>query len=194
VPQHALGHAGGAAGVPEEGVVARPFDARRRFVVAQQLFVDGVAVVVVDLDDVAQPGHLVACFVDPPPERTVVHEDFGVGVVDEEGQLVAQVPEVDVGRHRAQLRQREQALHVLGAVVEVERDVRVAADPERRERGGEARGPVLDVPVREAPVTLHDRRGVGDGVGDQFPDAGKALVHGGDSTFWRRRCAVVAHE
>jgi hypothetical protein len=113
----------------------------------------------------------------------VVDEDLGVGVVDEDGQLVPQVPEVDVGGHRPQLRQREQALHVLGAVVEVQRDVRVATDPEARKPGGETRRPVLDLPIRDATVTLHDRRGVGDGVGHQLPDGGKALVHRPDSMF-----------
>ena len=72
--------------------------------VLQQLLVRGVAVVVVELEDVTDPRHPMACFVDPLPERAVVDEHFGVSVVDEERQLGPEVPEVDIGGHRAQLR------------------------------------------------------------------------------------------
>ena len=88
--------------------------------------------VVVDLDGVAQARHAVARGVDTVAQRAVVHEHLGVGVVDELHELVAEVAEVDVGRHRPQLRQREQQLHVLGAVVQEQRDLGVVAHAVRR--------------------------------------------------------------
>ena len=61
VPEHALGQAGGAAGVPEQEVVARALDPRRGRVGAQQLLVGRVGMVVVELDEVPEARHAVAC-------------------------------------------------------------------------------------------------------------------------------------
>ena len=113
----------------------------------------------------------------------VVHEHLGVGVVDELHELVAEVAEVDVGGHRPQLRQREQQLHVLGAVVQEQRDLGVVAHAVRRQRARQPRGAVLDLAVGDPPLALHDRRRVGDGVGHPLPHRREALVHAATLRF-----------
>ncbi len=177
VPEHALGEAGGAAGVPEQDVVARPLDAWCRCVGRDELLVVRVAAAVVDLDRVSDLRHPVPRGVDAIAERTVVHEHLGVGVVDQLHELVAEIAEVDVGRDRPELRQCEEQLHVLRGVVQEERDLRVLPHPVRGERGRETRRPVLHVAVRDPPLALHDGRRVGSGVGHPLPHGREALVH-----------------
>ena len=183
MPEHALGQTGGAARVPEEEVVARALDAWGRLVRVDERLVLRVAALVVDLDGVAHLRHLVACRLDPVAQRAVVHEHLGVGVVDQLDELVAEVAEVDVGRHGPQFRKREQQLHVLGAVVEEERDLRVRSDAVRAECARQPRRPVLHLAVGDVSLALHDGRRVGDGVGHPLPHRREALVHGGTLCF-----------
>ena len=134
--------------------------------------------VVVDLDEHTELGQPIAHRGDACAERSVEHQRFGVGVLEQRGELAGFVPEVHVRRQRAQLRTGERALHVLGAIEEEQRDVRARPDAVGRELGSQAGGVVLDVAPRHAPLTLDDGGRVGDGVGDRLPDSGEALVHG----------------
>ncbi len=73
-------------------------------------------------------------------ELAVVHDRARVGVVQEVPQLVLAVAVVHVDGDGPELERREHALEVLGAVVEVERDVVAGTDAEAGEVVGEPGG------------------------------------------------------
>ena len=110
------------------------------------------------------------------------HECLGVRVLEQGGELTGLVPEVHVRRQRAQLRAGEQALHVLGAVVEEQRDVCARPDALGREPGRQTRRVVLELAPPHAPVALDDGGRVGDGVGNRLPHGCETLVHGAASS------------
>ena len=103
-------------------------------------------------------------------------EDFGVGVVEQVGELVLEVAVVDVGRNRAHFEDRERRFDVLVAVVEIERDLRVGLDVECLQRAREPCRPVVELAPGDPPVTLDERELVGHRVGDGLPNRGDVPV------------------
>ena len=122
-PHHALGHAGRAAGVEEEQVVAvgrrgrpRPRRATRpRAPPRTRRPVSRTAAVGV-VEAVDRVAHDVG-------ERGVVDDGAGVAVVEHVPHLVGDVPVVHVHGHGAEQERREERLEVLGPVRHVERDL-----------------------------------------------------------------------
>ena len=130
-PHDALGHAGGAAGVEQQEVVARSAPGRVHVVVGAGA--GGVLVrrgplgaragSVVDPQPQGDLGNPIADGLALVGERAVEHDGGGVGVVPEVHQLVGGVAVVGVDDGEARLEGGEDRLEVLRAVVEVLRDL-----------------------------------------------------------------------
>ena len=181
----ALGHARGAAGVEHVDVVLAAGDALHRRVRGERVLprhgaVDGGAVLrqaVVDRHQQPEPGKAGPHARHPVAERRVEHERLGVRVVQEVRELVVQVAVVDVDRHRPRLEPAELRLQVLVGVVEVEADLAVRPQAGRRQRAGEAGGPLVVLPPRPARRAVDDGGDLGLGVGERLPDGGEVHLH-----------------
>jgi hypothetical protein len=84
-----------------------------------------------------------------------VHQRHQVGVVEQVGQLVLDVAEVDVDRHGPQLEGGHHGHHPLGRVLAVDPDVVADPDAVVGEVVGQAVGPLLHLRVAEAVVAHH---------------------------------------
>ena len=89
-----------------------------------------------------------------------------VHVVVEVFELALDVAVVDVHRRSPQLERGEHALHVFGAVLEVQSDMLSRANTQVGEHVRQAVGPLVELPVREASVRCGQGDAVGHGVGD----------------------------
>ena len=103
------------------------------------------------------------------------HDRDGVGVVPEVDELGVGVAVVRVDGDEAGLEGGEDGLEVLGAVVDVERDLVLllrggGVGPRVEDRAGEAVGPPVHLAPRDDPVALALGGRVRDGVGDGLPD------------------------
>ncbi len=180
-PHDTLRHARGAARVQEVEVVARPLDPRSGIVLREELLVRDREVAkgraVVDLDPQLDARGAIADLLDLLAEVTVEQQRLGVGVVEEVGELVLEVPVVHVRGNGAQLERRIDALAVLVAVVEVRGDLRVLSEPGGRQRRRETRGPIVELAPGHAPVALHERDAFGEHVRDRFPHVGEVPGH-----------------
>jgi hypothetical protein len=103
----------------------------------------------------------------------VEHDGHAVGVVPQVDELVVLVAVVGVDRDKAGLERREHRLDVLGAVVEVLRDLVLLGHADVEQRLRHAVGSAVELPPRDPPVALDLARGVGDLPGDDLPDIGK---------------------
>ena len=155
-PHHALGHAGGAAGVEDVEVVgraglevARRRRRRERVLVLDrgELVGDGAAAVVED-DEVLELREAGEHARDERSELGLVHERDEVGVVEQVAQLVGDVAVVDVDRHRAGLEAAEHRLDPLGAVDRVDADVLTRLDADVDEVVGETGRPLVELARR----------------------------------------------
>ena len=105
------------------------------------------------------------------------HEDLGVGVVEQVEQLVVGVAVVHVDRDAAHLERRVLRDHVLDAVVEVERDLRVGLQAEVDERLRETSRLLVVLAPRHPLVAVDQRRPIADLVGDRLPHVGEVDLH-----------------
>ena len=134
-----------------------------------------------DLDQQLELGQAVDDVGDTVAERGVEHERLGVGVVEQVPELLVEVAVVDVDRDAAQLERGVLGLDVLVAVVQVEPDLRVRAEPGGRQRAGDACGPIVELRPGPGGVAVGDGGRVGDLVGDRFPDGCEVHLHRADS-------------
>jgi hypothetical protein len=124
-------------------------------------------------------------------EAGVIDDRARVGVREQIDQLLVDVAIVDVERRHPGLEGAEHALEILGAVVEVEREVvltrfprrqgvtlAVTAEPRGSEHVGQAAGALLQLPPRETAIRRHDRLAVGDRLGERFVDVSERKLHG----------------
>ena len=81
-------------------------------------------------------------------ERAVEHDGDRVGVVPQVDELVVGVAVVGVDRDEAGLEGGEHRLEVLGAVVEVLRDLVLLGRPGVEQRAGDAVGPAVELAPR----------------------------------------------
>ena len=84
----------------------------------------------------------------------VEHDGLGVGVVEQVDDLVGAVAVVRVDRRQAGLEGGDVGLEVLGAVVEVGRDLGLVAEAGVEEVGGQGVGPAVELAPRDHPVAL----------------------------------------
>jgi hypothetical protein len=196
-PHDALRHPGRTAGVQEDQVVARPSPRARHVVVGavergvlvghRPLGARAAAVVdpepAPDLGD-ARPNALAV-----PGERAVEHDGGGVGVVPQVDEFVVGVAVVGVDRGVSGLEGGERRLHVLGAVVEVERDLVLLGDAVDVEQcGGDAVCAAVEIGPRVRAVTLLLSQRVGKSFADRLPQVGEVPAVGcGHSRVHRRR-------
>ncbi len=125
---------------------------------------------VVDLHHDPQGGEPVPDRVDVGGQRAVEDEHLGVGVLEQIGELVLEVPVVHVHVHRPGLQRPVHGLQELVAVVQVERDFRARLDAVRGESRREPRRSLVEGLPRVSPVALHDRGAVRQGVTHRFED------------------------
>ena len=187
-PQHALGHASGAAGVEDVQVVA---GAGAEVSVGPRAR-ERALVLVSPRQRETQLRHVGANRVEGGGEVGLVHHRLEVGVGEQIAQLVLDVAVVHVDRHRAQLERGEHALEVLVAVVHPQADVVGRPDAVPGERMGEPGRPLVELPVGEAYVAVHDRLPVRHGVGDRLEQVGEVerrLVVGSHRRAERSRSA-----
>ena len=107
-----------------------------------------------------------------------VHDDRGVGVVEQVDEFVVCIAVVDVHGHESRLQRADEGLHVLRPVVGVERDLRV-----RCEAAGEMAGQGVAAAVEVAPRTrrardaMHERLALGYEIGDLLEHIGQIPIH-----------------
>ena len=136
-PHHGFGRTGGAARVNEDEVVARRLvlERGRGYIggVARQLVAviacagDGIVVAGVG-DTQEQPGppsrrQCIERLGDGRREVVMEHERPRVGIVEEIGELAADIPIIDVDRHAAAEQRAVERLDVRDAVDELDRDL-----------------------------------------------------------------------
>ncbi len=196
-PQHALRHAGRAAGVDHVEVVVARAQRERRVAARRQ----GVLVVArarqqrlaAAVGDLEQEHRRRQLRQDPRQHRRearVVDERAHAGVAQQVDELVLDVAIVDVEGDGARLRAADHRLEVLVAVVEIETDVILAGLP-GRERGALAMAaePRVGEQVREPPTADRelapgqtsargdDGLALGDRGGDGFVQIGEREGH-----------------
>ena len=176
-PHHALGHAGGAAGVEHVEVVAaaapgraHPADGRLGRVVVGSGPLGARAGAVVDPQPALDPGHAVEDALDPFGEGAVEDHGHRVGVVPQVAQLVVAVAVVGVDRDQADFHRGEGALQVLGAVVEVEGHLVLLGHAEVEQELGHAVGPVVELLPADGAAALGHRGQRGLYVCHRLPD------------------------
>ena len=135
-PHHALGHAGGAAGVEDQQVVAGPPPGRPHALGPPAD--DGLVVLGEGRRRVSGLGHRDPQLHARQPaadrlhgrrEGGVEHHRLGVGVVEQVDQFVGDIAVVGVDRHEAGLEGGEVGLEVFRRVVEIGRDLGLPAQP-----------------------------------------------------------------
>ena len=184
-PHHPLGHAGGAAGVEHVEVVARAF----------QLWTFGTGVgdrlrprhrthsgrvgvaAVLDHHEVPQAGHASGYRLDAVEVGPVVDEGDQVGVVEQVGQLVFDVAEVDVDRHTAHFERRHHGDQPLDGVLGVDADVVAGADALGEQVIGHFVGLGVELGEGQRGVAAHHRRPVGHRVDGAFEQVGDVEPH-----------------
>ena len=159
-PHHALGHAGGAAGVEDEQIVvgalaevprrALPGDGRFQFHRADGRRVTGT--VIGNMDTGVQRGRLLRHRGDMGAELLMVDAGHHVGVGEYVRQLVLHVAIVDVDGHCAQFETGEHRLQVLIAVVQVQAHMVTGPDAPRGQEVGKLVRPALQGGVADPPV------------------------------------------
>ena len=175
-PHDALGHAGGAARVDHEDVVARTAPGGH-----DPLGLGGDGLLVGD----GPLGALVGAVVDPQPlpdlrhpvpdrldavgEAAVEHDGHGVRVLPQVRQLVVEVPVVGVHRDQAGLVAGERRLEVLRRVEEVDGDLVLVDGTVLEQEAGQAVGPPVEVGPRVAAVAMDLCRCVTELVRDPLP-------------------------
>ncbi len=192
-PHHALGHAGGAAGVDDDLVVRGPgaeaaagrtgrfgFGEADRRDTRFRRALGGLA----DAYEVAQPLRAGDRRRDACGELPVEDERHQVRVPVQVGQLPLDVAVVDVDRYGADLQAGPERLEVLDAVVEVQADVFAGPYAALVEVVGEPVGRRVELGVGQPAfgpgprVIGEDQRlAVGHGVDDRFEEVGKVVLH-----------------
>ena len=164
-PHDALGHPGRAAGVEHVEVVAaasprraHPADGGLGGVLVGGGPVGAGPAAVVDPEPALHARHTVEDALDALGERAVEHDRHRVGVVPEIRELVVAVAVVRVDRHEPDLHGAERGLDVLGAVVEVDRDLVLLRHAEIEQELRHPVGPAVEVGPRHVAPTLGRRR------------------------------------
>ena len=111
-------------------------------------------------------------------QLTLVHERPDVGVAEDMLQLGRDVAVVDVDGHGADLERRQHALHVLGAVEELDADVVAGPDACAEEVVGQAVGALLQLGVGEPALAAHQRHPFRHGLGHALEEVGQVVLRG----------------
>ena len=114
---------------------------------------------------------------EPISELGVVHDDDAVGVLDEIGQLIFDVAEVDVDRHGAQLEGGQHGLDPGHAVVRVDADVVTGADAEGGEPMRDLVCPALELGIGEVVVSDDECGPIRHTVGRVLEEIGDVVRH-----------------
>ena len=162
-PHHAFRHAGRAAGIQENHVVAGTRDVERRAVADLREVVERHGEfdrrrAVADLDperDLRQP---IAQRGDVRRELGAVHDDLAVGVVEDVPQLVRDVAVVDVDRRQPRLEARAERLEVRRTVAHVERDLVARLRVTIEETAREIVGAAVEVAPRDEFAVVNQTR------------------------------------
>src|SRR5262249_16348946 len=85
---------------------------------------------------------------------------------------------VHVDRHRARLVATDHRLGPLRAVARIDADVLAREDADVAQIVGDARGAIVELCVRESPVTGDQREPFRDRVGNPFEEVGEVELHG----------------
>ncbi len=181
-PHHALGHAGGAAGVEQQEVVPRstPWPLH----VVDGAGIRGVfvgpcprrawAAPVVDPEPGGDPRNPRQDRLDLCDEGAMKNHRGDVAVVPEVDEFVAGIAIVGVDRGEARLERRKRRLEVLGGVVEVLRDLVLFGGARRVEqRSGDAVGPPVHLDPRDLAITLLLSQGVAESDRNGLPQIGQ---------------------
>ncbi len=182
-PEHALGHAGGAAGVEHVDVVGRPGTevalggaGGQSRLVGHDVGTRGVDPrTVLDHHQVKgsrrlEPGQR---FGHQAGQGPLEDQDVEVGVVDHVAELGGDVAIVDVHRYRPRLVAADHGLGPLGPVVGEDADVGAGGNTRGGQVMGEPVGPLVELAVGEAFGPRHQRQAVGDGVDHHFEQIGQ---------------------
>ena len=137
---------------------------------------EGRATDVVDLDERFQPGDAPSHPNDPFTQAGVEDEGLGLGVLQQERQLVVEVTVVDAHRDETTLQAPVQRLRPLVRVVEVDRHARLHTETGGGEGSGEACGSIVEVAPAHHPIALEERWRVTDLVGDRLEYRGVVQV------------------
>jgi hypothetical protein len=179
--QHALGLAGGAAGVHQPAAdVACGAEQWR----------GGADDLLVDTDRGSRQGGRVADLHQgvhrrlarlrgghPLGQRRVEDDGADLGVVKEVAHLVGLVPVVHVNRNGLELEDREDAFQVLDPVVEGDGHPGSGADPASGQESREPRRPVVQLPPGHAAVPVRHRRAIGADVRHGLKHRREILLH-----------------
>ena len=178
-PHDALGHPGGAAGVEHDQVIRGPLRRQRKVAsgLGGYLLVGGRPVgacsgAIVDEEPALDLVGLGADAFDALGERAMEHDSDGIGIVPEVEQLFVAVSVVGVDRDESDPKAGEHALHVFGAVVEVERHLVLMDSTKRGEPPGNSGRSGLKLPPRDGALTLDDGWLVRLDRGDRLPGIG----------------------
>ena len=180
-PHHTLGHAGRAAGVEQQQMVAAATPLGAHVVVGASRGggfvrcrpVGARSGAVVDPQPRAHPGNLRANLLALFDERAVEHDRDDVGVVPQVHQLVGRVPVVGVDGGEADLERSEDRLEVLGCVVEVLGDLVLLARVRPEQRRGDAVGAAVELGPRGGAGALLLGERVGDLRCHRLPQVGE---------------------
>ena len=112
-------------------------------------------------------------------ETCSVHESLGIAVLQEGGDLMRAVTEVERHRDDAYAQAAGEGDEPLGSVLKEDRDLAVARDAQLGEQGGEARGGVIELGVRERALAHRDDGGeIRCGQRDPVPEICVVSLHG----------------
>ena len=172
-PHHALGVAGGAAGIDEQQVVGavrlrRQGDAGGRGRLKRRA----------GLEDQPESRQARDQCRDHRGELGIVDEDGRVAVVEDVVQLLAGVAIVDVDVDEPRLERRDGGLGIGGTVAAQDRDLVTRRGPGGEEGGGQRVGAADEIAPRRDPVAVDKRRCCGgNGRSDRREDRPEAVRH-----------------
>ena len=176
-PHHAFGHAGGAAGIEHDEVVAaaapwcaHPLDGGLGGVLVRRGPIGARTRAVVDPEPAAHVGHAIEDPLDAIGEGPVEHHGDGVGVLPQVAQLVVAVAVVGVDRDKPDLDRSEGGLQILGRVVEVDRHLVLLRGAEVEEELRDAVGAAIELVPGDVAFTLRHGDRVGLYVRHGLPD------------------------
>ena len=210
VVHHALGHAGGAAGVEHVDAQGIPLDARHGLSVTNGTFIVQGAIeqgfgAVVHLDVELHLGQAVAYLPDARGVRGLENHCFGIGVVEQIHQFVGLVAVVHVDWAAADLERCVLRFEILAAVVQVSAHFRINAQAVGAVHSRQPSRPVIEL-APSANLIAADHGGLlANGVRNDLPSRGEVKVHpsfpycfaigaanvmgdSGERQCWRARC------
>ena len=185
-PHHALGHAGRAARVEQQQVIARAAPGRCDRARRRGPADDGFVVVgpswcwetcLSDGDPGLHRGQSGANSFDDFTKAGMEDDGFGIGIVEQVDQFLGAIAVVGVDGREAGLEGGEIGLKVLRPVVEEGCDLGLAWKAGREQMGGQSVGAGVELAPGDHALILDQRRAVGLSRRDRFPNVREGPRH-----------------